>query len=366
MQTQIVAKGGGLFGAKAKPAAKKAGTIKKAVGGARKSSGECIRTWSSRIGALGWGAQLGAASPAGPPCWTPAGAQLGRPRHPNNVGAGRAAAAPLARDPAAGAGRRSDSRPWRAHPQLPASFLPAILSTTLTPSPVPPPLPAAGEALWLPNTTRPDWLDGSLPGDRGFDPLGLSKPVEYLQVELDQLEQNAAVNKPGGILGTFTPVMDEVSTDSLQPYSEVFGLLRFRECELIHGRWAMLGALGVLAAEASTGVAWQDAIGLEYAQPQYANFDLPFEINQLAVANSVLMGGVELFRNSQLDTTLRIYPGGFFDPLKLASGESADSLKEAEIKHGRLAMVACFGFLVQALAVGEGAIGSLAKFEAAF
>ncbi len=39
----------------------------------------------------------------------------------------------------------------------------------------------AGDALWLPNTTRPDWLDGSLPGDRGFDPLGLAKPSEYLQ-----------------------------------------------------------------------------------------------------------------------------------------------------------------------------------------
>ena len=41
---------------------------------------------------------------------------------------------------------------------------------------------AAGDALWLPNTERPAWLDGSLPGDRGFDPLGLAKPAEYLQV----------------------------------------------------------------------------------------------------------------------------------------------------------------------------------------
>jgi hypothetical protein len=29
-------------------------------------------------------------------------------------------------------------------------------------------------------------------------------------------------------------------------------------------------------------------------------------------------------------------------------------------------MVACLGFLIQALTVGEGAIGSLAKFEASF
>ena len=40
----------------------------------------------------------------------------------------------------------------------------------------------AGEGLWIPNATRPEWLDGSLPGDRAFDPLGLSKPSDYLQV----------------------------------------------------------------------------------------------------------------------------------------------------------------------------------------
>jgi light-harvesting complex II chlorophyll a/b binding protein 4 len=218
------------------------------------------------------------------------------------------------------------------------------------------------DALWLPNTDRPAWLDGSLPGDRGFDPLGLSKPVEYLQVDVDQLDQNAAVNKAGRVIGTFTPVVDEVSTDSLQPYSEVFGLQRFRECELIHGRWAMLGALGVLACEFSTGVAWQDAISQEYAQPAYANFDLPFDINQLAVANSVLMGGVEFLRNTSTDPETRCYPGGVFDPLKLAS----DNLKEAEIKHGRLAMVACFGFAVQALAFGQGALGSIESFANSF
>jgi light-harvesting complex II chlorophyll a/b binding protein 4 len=226
--------------------------------------------------------------------------------------------------------------------------------------------PGTADPLWLPNTERPSWLDGSLPGDRGFDPLGLSKPVEYLQVDLDQLDQNAATNKAGRVLGAFSPVVDEVSTDSLQPYSEVFGLQRFRECELIHGRWAMLGALGALASEASTGVAWQDAIGLEYAQPQYVNFDLPFDINQLAVANSVLMGGVELLRNTSTDPETRCYPGGAFDPLNLATSDRADKLKEAEIKHGRLAMVACFGFLVQALAFGKGALGSLAQFADTF
>ena len=62
--------------------------------------------------------------------------------------------------------------------------------------------------------------------------------------------------------------------------------------------------------------------------------------------NSVLMGGVELFRYSELDPEKRIYPGGFFDPLNLAdpaNPERAFQLKTAEIKHARLAMVAALG-----------------------
>jgi len=226
-----------------------------------------------------------------------------------------------------------------------------------------------GDALWLPNTTRPAWLDGSMAGDRGFDPLGLSKPTEYLQVDIDELDQNAAKNRQGGIVGAFTPVADQVSTDSLQPYSEVFGLQRFRECELIHGRWAMLGALGALVQEAVTGDSWVAAQTLVYDRPQYAGVDLPFDIYTLAVLNSVLMGGVELFRNTELDPETRCYPGGAFDPLKLASEpgtERTSKLREAEIKHARLAMVAFLGFTVQAWTTGEGVLGSLQKFSAGF
>ncbi len=59
-----------------------------------------------------------------------------------------------------------------------------------------------------------------------------------------------------------------------------------------------------------------------------------------------------------------LHAGGYFDPLKLASEdeERAFRLKTAEIKHGRLAMVAFFGFGVQALSTGQGALGSLALF----
>ena len=52
-----------------------------------------------------------------------------------------------------------------------------------------------------------------------------------------------------------------------------------------------------------------------------------------------------MYRNTELAPEKRIYPGGVFDPLKLTdtSPERTFNLKTAEIKHGRLAMVAFLG-----------------------
>lgn len=220
-----------------------------------------------------------------------------------------------------------------------------------------------GEPLWLPNTERPAWLDGSLPGDRGFDPLGLAKPTEYLQVEIDELDQNAAKNVAGGVVGEFSGRKEQVSaTESLQPYNEVFGLDRFRECELIHGRWAMLATLGCIVAEGATGVSWIEAGKVELDGAQYFGFDLPFTITQIAWFELFAVGGAEIYRNTELNPTMRCYPGGIFDPLNLAEGEKGEKLKEAEIKHGRLAMISFLGYGVQAVYFNEGALGSLAVF----
>merc|ERR1712217_917216 len=205
-----------------------------------------------------------------------------------------------------------------------------------------------GDALWLPNTSRPAWLDGSLPGDRGFDPLGLAKPVEYLQFDLDQLDQNQAQNVAGGIIGSFKPAADEVSSQSLQPYSEVFGLQRFRECEIIHGRWAMLATLGVIVAESTTGGSWIDAGKVELDGARYLNFEIPLSLSQISWFELFAVGTAELYRNGELESEKRIYPGGLFDPLGLATvGKAGNAqinrLREAEIKHGRLAMIAFLG-----------------------
>lgn len=128
----------------------------------------------------------------------------------------------------------------------------------------------------------------------------------------------------------------------------------------------MLAALGVIVAESATGVSWVDAGKVELDGARYLNFELPFSLTQLSWIEALAVGGAELYRNAELDTEKRCYPGGAFDPLGLATPGKADDaqverLREAEIKHGRLAMVAFFGFGVQALTTGEGALGSLAK-----
>uniref|UniRef100_A0A453C452 Chlorophyll a-b binding protein, chloroplastic n=1 Tax=Aegilops tauschii subsp. strangulata TaxID=200361 RepID=A0A453C452_AEGTS len=180
-----------------------------------------------------------------------------------------------------------------------------------------------------------------LPGDFGFDPLGLGKDPAFLKW--------------------------------------------YREAELIHGRWAMAAVLGIFIGQAYSGVPWFEA----GAQPGAV---APFSFGSLLGTQLLLMGWVESKRwvdffnpdsqsvewatpwsrtaeNFANFTGEQGYPGGkFFDPLGLG-GETKDGvyipdteklerLKVAEIKHSRLAMLAMLIFYFEA-GQGKTPLGAL-------
>lgn len=178
---------------------------------------------------------------------------------------------------------------------------------------------------WLPGLASPGYLNGSLPGDNGFDPLGLAEDPENLKW--------------------------------------------YVQAELVNGRWAMLGVVGMLLPEVFTKIGiinapqWFDAGKQEYFASSSTLFVIEFilfhyvEIRRWQdIKNPGCVNQDPIFKNYSLAPHECGYPGGPFNPLNFAPTLEA---KEKELANGRLAMLAFLGFIVQHNVTGKGPFENL-------
>ena len=161
-----------------------------------------------------------------------------------------------------------------------------------------------------------------------------------------------------GLPGNIAPAGNFDPANLLEgtPKEEVY---RWREAELTHGRVGMLASAGFLVQEfwhplfsADGGPAIQQIPAL----PAPLWFAMTLGIG-IAEANRIQKGWANPYEKMENVQALKsdYYPGDLdWDPLNLKPEDPAEFrlMQERELSHGRLAMLAAFGFMIQEAVTG--------------
>lgn len=142
-----------------------------------------------------------------------------------------------------------------------------------------------------------------------------------------------------------------------EPRTPITTVQWMRECELKHGRVSMLAVVGWLVV----------ATGVRFPGTSFTSVSSPLAAHDACVANGSmglllaavfvleLAGGAAIFDQAKGSGR---QPGDFaFDPFKLSSNpDKKKRYAQAEIKNGRLAMLAISGILTQSAAFPDKAL----------
>ena len=125
---------------------------------------------------------------------------------------------------------------------------------------------------------------------------------------------------------------------------------KLRLAEIKHGRAAMLATVGFFVQEFYR---WPNSAGL---------FQAENPLDALSPENAPALGFLQIFIAAGIiEIRSKAYPGRAigdigFDPLRLSEDGIKESYALAEIKNGRLAMVAFLAFVVQCSITGKGIV----------